>query len=49
MIDINVGIPQPYAFFPLGSKRKSFMGGTKSGSASMRLLLDEKTVTARWV
>jgi malonate-semialdehyde dehydrogenase (acetylating)/methylmalonate-semialdehyde dehydrogenase len=48
-IGINVGIPQPYAFFPLGSKRKSFMGGAKSRMASMRLFLDEKTVTARWV
>ena len=48
-IGINVGVPQPYAFFPLGSKRKSFMGGAKSRLASMRLFLDEKTVTARWI
>ena len=47
-VGINVGVPQPYAFFPLGSKRKSFMGGAKSRMASMRLFLDEKTVTARW-
>ncbi|MFZ7126663.1 MAG: aldehyde dehydrogenase family protein [Desulfobacterales bacterium] len=47
-VGINVGVPQPYAFFPLGSKRKSFMGGAKSRLASMRLFLDEKTVTARW-
>jgi malonate-semialdehyde dehydrogenase (acetylating)/methylmalonate-semialdehyde dehydrogenase len=48
-VGINIGVPQPYAFFPLGSKRKSFMGGAKSRMASMRLFLDEKTVTARWV
>jgi len=48
-VGINVGVPQPYAFFPLGSKRKSFLGGAKSRLASMRLFLDEKTVTARWV
>ena len=48
-VGINVGVPQPYAFFPLGSKRKSFMGGAKTRMASMRLFLDEKTVTARWV
>jgi len=48
-IGINVGVPQPYAFFPLGSKRKSFLGGAKSRMASMRLFLDEKTVTARWI
>ncbi|MFH1116755.1 MAG: aldehyde dehydrogenase family protein [Pseudomonadota bacterium] len=48
-VGINVGVPQPYAFFPLGSKRRSFFGGAKSRMASMRLFLDEKTVTARWV
>lgn len=48
-VGINVGVPQPYAFFPLGSKRKSFLGSAKSRMASMRLFLDEKTVTARWV
>jgi malonate-semialdehyde dehydrogenase (acetylating)/methylmalonate-semialdehyde dehydrogenase len=47
-VGINVGVPQPYAFFPLGSKRKSFLGTAKSRLASMRLFLDEKTVTARW-
>jgi len=47
-VGINVGVPQPYAFFPLGSKRQSFFGGAKSRMASMRLFLDEKTVTARW-
>ncbi|NOY45297.1 MAG: aldehyde dehydrogenase family protein [Deltaproteobacteria bacterium] len=47
-IGINVAIPQPYAFFPLGSKKESFLGMAKSRMASMRLFLDEKTVTARW-
>ena len=47
-VGINVGVPQPFAFFPLGSKRKSFLGGAKSRMASMRLFMDEKTVTARW-
>ena len=48
-VGVNVGIPQPYAFFPLGSKKDSFFGTTKSRYASMRLFLDEKTVTLRWV
>jgi malonate-semialdehyde dehydrogenase (acetylating)/methylmalonate-semialdehyde dehydrogenase len=48
-VGINVGIPQPYAFFPLGSRRRSFLGRAKSRMASMRLFMDEKTVTARWV
>ncbi|MCB2185349.1 MAG: aldehyde dehydrogenase family protein [Deltaproteobacteria bacterium] len=48
-VGVNVAVPQPYAFFPLGSKKLSFMGAAKSRLASMRLFLDEKTVTSRWV
>ncbi len=48
-IGVNVAVPQPYAFFPLGSKKQSFLGNAKSRLASMRLFLDEKTVTTRWV
>jgi len=48
-IGINAGIPQPYAFFPLGSKRQSFFGNAKSRMDSVRLFLDQKTVTVRWV
>ncbi len=48
-VGVNVGVPQPYAFFPLGSRRESFVGTAKSRMASMRMFMDEKTVTARWV
>lgn len=48
-VGVNVGVPQPYAFFPLGSRRQSFVGTAKSRLASMKLFMDEKTVTARWV
>ncbi|MBP6940532.1 MAG: aldehyde dehydrogenase family protein [Syntrophorhabdaceae bacterium] len=48
-IGVNAGIPQPYAFFPLGSKKGSFFGGAKSRADSVRLFLDQKTVTLRWV
>lgn len=48
-VGVNVGVAQPYAFFPLGSRRESFLGTAKSRIASMRLFMDEKTVTARWV
>ena len=48
-VGVNMAIPQPYAFFPLGSKKASFLGQAKSRLASMRLFLDEKTVTSRWV
>jgi malonate-semialdehyde dehydrogenase (acetylating)/methylmalonate-semialdehyde dehydrogenase len=47
-VGINAGIPQPYAFFPLGSKRESFFGAAKSRIDSVRLFLDQKTVTERW-
>ena len=48
-IGINLGIPQPYAFFPLGSKRDSFFGTAHSRMDSVRLFMDQKTVTQRWV
>lgn len=48
-IGVNVGVAQPYAFFPLGSRRDSFVGSAKSRMASMRLFMDEKTVCARWI
>ncbi len=48
-VGVNLGVAQPYAFFPLGSRRESFVGTAKSRMASMRMFMDEKTVTARWV
>ena len=47
-IGINVPVPQPYAFFPLGSKNESAQGVAKSRIDSLRLFLDQKTVTERW-
>ncbi len=48
-VGVNLGVPQPYAFFPLGSRRESFVGTAKSRMGSMRLFMDEKTVCTRWV
>ena len=48
-VAVNLGVAQPYAFFPLGSRRESFVGTAKSRMASMRLFMDEKTVVTRWV
>jgi len=48
-VGVNVGVPQPFAFFPLGSRRESFVGTAKSRMASMRLFMDEKTVCERWI
>jgi malonate-semialdehyde dehydrogenase (acetylating)/methylmalonate-semialdehyde dehydrogenase len=47
-VGINVAVPQPYAFFPLGSKNESAFGVAKSRIDSIRLFLDQKTVTERW-
>ncbi|HBW36311.1 aldehyde dehydrogenase family protein [Desulfosporosinus sp. BICA1-9] len=48
-VGINIGVPQPYSFFPLGSRRESFVGTAKSRMASMRMFMDEKTVCERWI
>lgn len=48
-VGVNAGIPQPYAFFGLGSKKESSFGNSKSRMDSVKLFLDEKTVTVRWV
>jgi len=47
-IGINVPVPQPFAFFPLGSKNESALGIAKSRIDSIRLFLDQKTITERW-
>ncbi|MFK5952367.1 MAG: aldehyde dehydrogenase family protein [Desulfobacterium sp.] len=47
-VGVNVPVPQPYAFFPLGSKNQSAQGTAKTRIDSMRLFLDQKTVTERW-
>ncbi len=48
-VGVNLGIPQPYSFFPLGSKRESAFGGSHTRMDSVRLFMDQKTVTLRWV
>ena len=47
-VGINVPVPQPFAFFPLGSKNESALGVAKSRIDSMRLFLNQKTITERW-
>jgi len=48
-VAVNVAVAQPYAFFPLGSRRESFVGTAKSRMASMKMFMDEKTVISRWI
>ena len=45
-VGVNVAVPQPYAFFPLGSKRESFLGSAKSRMAS-KLVVRSKAVSPR--
>jgi malonate-semialdehyde dehydrogenase (acetylating)/methylmalonate-semialdehyde dehydrogenase len=47
-VGVNVPVPQPFAFFPLGSKNESAQGVARSRIDSLRLFLDQKTVTERW-
>ena len=48
-VGVNLAIPQPYAFFPLGSKRESSFGESHSRMDSMRLFMDQKIIVSRWV
>ncbi len=48
-VGVNLGVAQPYAFFPLGSRRESFVGTAKSRMASMKMFMDEKAVVSRWI
>jgi malonate-semialdehyde dehydrogenase (acetylating)/methylmalonate-semialdehyde dehydrogenase len=43
-VGINVAIAQPYAFFPLGSRKESFFGGVHSRIDTVRLFTDVKIV-----
>ena len=48
-VSINAGVAQPYAFFPLGSRREAFLGMSKSRADSYRLFMDQKMVIERWI
>lgn len=48
-VSINVAVAQPYAFFPMCSRREAFYGMSKSRADSIRLFLDQKVVIERWI
>ena len=48
-IGINLGIPQPYAFFPLGSKKDSFFGTAVAKVNAIWLYVDQKRTSEQWV
>jgi len=45
-VGINVAIAQPYAFFPLGSRKASFFGGAHSRIDTLRLFTDVKIIVS---
>ncbi len=47
-VGINVGIPQPMAYFPIGGRRESFFGGAHSRVDTIRFFTDHKIIVSRW-
>jgi malonate-semialdehyde dehydrogenase (acetylating)/methylmalonate-semialdehyde dehydrogenase len=48
-VAINVAVAQPYAIFPMSSRRDAFYGMSKSRADSINLFLDHKVIISRWV
>jgi malonate-semialdehyde dehydrogenase (acetylating)/methylmalonate-semialdehyde dehydrogenase len=48
-VGINVGTPAPIGFYPLGGRRESFFGSTRSrGRQAIEFYTDPKVVIRRW-
>jgi malonate-semialdehyde dehydrogenase (acetylating)/methylmalonate-semialdehyde dehydrogenase len=47
-VGINIGIPQPISYFPLGGRKQSFFGGAHSRFDTLRFFTDHKIVVSRW-
>ncbi|GBC69108.1 Methylmalonate semialdehyde dehydrogenase [acylating] [archaeon HR01] len=47
-VGVNVGVPQPMAYFPLGGRKHSFFGTAHSRVDTIRFFTDHKIVTTRW-
>ncbi|MEM1946780.1 MAG: aldehyde dehydrogenase family protein [Candidatus Caldarchaeum sp.] len=47
-VGVNIGVPQPMAYFPLGGRRMSFFGVAHSRVDTLRFFTDHKIVTTRW-
>jgi len=47
-VGINVGVPQPMAYFPIGGRKESFFGGAHSRVDTLRFFTDHKIVVSRW-
>ena len=47
-VGINVGIPQPMAYFPIGGRRESFFGMAHSRVDTVRFFTEHKILVSRW-
>ncbi|MCS6784514.1 MAG: aldehyde dehydrogenase family protein [Candidatus Caldarchaeum sp.] len=47
-VGVNIGVPQPMAYFPLGGRKQSFFGTAHSRVDTLRFFTDHKIVTTRW-
>ncbi|MEM1944893.1 MAG: aldehyde dehydrogenase family protein [Nitrososphaerota archaeon] len=47
-VGVNIGVPQPMAYFPLGGRKQSFFGNAHSRFDTLRFYTDHKIVTTRW-
>jgi malonate-semialdehyde dehydrogenase (acetylating)/methylmalonate-semialdehyde dehydrogenase len=47
-VGVNIGVPQPMAYFPLGGRKQSFFGTAHSRVDTIRFFTDHKIVTTRW-
>jgi malonate-semialdehyde dehydrogenase (acetylating)/methylmalonate-semialdehyde dehydrogenase len=47
-VGVNIGVPQPIAYFPLGGRKNSFFGHAHSRFDTVRFFTDHKIVTTRW-
>ena len=47
-VGVNIGVPQPMAYFPLGGRKQSFFGTAHSRVDTIRFFTEHKIVTTRW-
>jgi len=47
-VGVNISVPQPMAYFPLGGRKQSFFGAAHSRVDTIRFFADHKLVTTRW-
>src|SRR5208282_344504 len=47
-VGVNIGIPQPMAYFPIGGRRESFFGMAHSRVDTVRFFTEHKMLVSRW-